>query len=66
VLEPFRGFVRAEGAELPADAPIHELLELAWARWGPEGFYTVAALHSGNVRAAAAQLNAAARLLTDR
>lgn len=68
VLASFLAFAAAEGAEVPEGAEVHELLvlELAWARWGPEGFYTVAALHSPSVAAAVAELDSAARLLPER
>jgi carboxyl-terminal processing protease len=54
----FRAFAAREGAIVPAGAEADSLLQadllprLAWAKWGAEGYYRIAAVLDGEVRRA--------------
>lgn len=67
VIENFKTFAATEGVTVPEGdtALLHEvlMLQIAWGQWGPEGYYTVVALHDSRVREAVAQFEYAERLL---
>jgi carboxyl-terminal processing protease len=66
VVQHFLAFARGSGVSLPPEAAesagLREVLrrEIAWARWGTGGYYTVAALRDGDVQAAVRHLDRAA------
>ena|GEM_PF-461108 len=67
VVDNFFGFASESGVSVPPEERdvVAELLLLrvAWALWGAQGYYTIAAKHDPRVEAAAAQLEEARRLL---
>jgi carboxyl-terminal processing protease len=67
VMENFKTFVAGEGVTVPDEdtALLHEvlMLQIAWGQWGPQGYYTVAALHDSRVREAVAEFQRAEGLI---
>lgn len=69
-LAAFRAFARAQGATIPEDADADRLLErrlvlrLAGTKWGPAGYYRLAALLDPEVAAARAAFTQAEAILS--
>jgi carboxyl-terminal processing protease len=67
VVDNFLAFASESGVAVPRGGRelLEELLmlQVAWGQWGPQGYYTVAALHDHRVAMAVAQLESARKLL---